>query len=83
MEELQLSQEEIAQLREIQNTQESLITNFGSLEYQLQSLELQKETIIEQLEVLKHKETELGAALNEKYGNGTINIETGVFTKGT
>ena len=83
MEKTQLSQEEITLLKEIQSTQEGLVTAFGNLEYQLQSLELQKEQVIEQLENLKKKETELGAALNEKYGNGTINIETGVFIKGT
>ena len=43
MEEKQLSPEEVSQLKEIQSTQESLVTTFGSIEYQLQSLELQKE----------------------------------------
>lgn len=83
MEEKQLSPEEVSQLKEIQSTQESLVTTFGSIEYQLQSLELQKEQVIEQLETLKQTEIEIGKVLNEKYGDGTINLETGTFIKGT
>lgn len=83
MEEKQLSPEEVSQLKEIQSTQESLVTTFGSIEYQLQSLELQKEQVIEQLETLKQTEIKIGKVLNEKYGDGTINLETGTFIKGT
>jgi len=83
MKETQLSQEELTQLKEVQTIQGSLITSFGNIEYQLQSLELQKEQVIEQLEALKQKEIDLGKALTEKYGNGSINLETGTFIEGT
>ena len=83
MQETQLSQEELTQLKEVQTIQGSLITSFGNIEYQLQSLELQKEQVIEQLEALKQKEIDLGKALTEKYGNGSINLETGTFIEGT
>ena len=44
-----------------------------------QSLELQKEKLVEQLESYKTKEKELANQLSEKYGNGTINVEKGIF----
>jgi len=77
----QLTENEITQLKSIQTSQEDLITSFGELEYQIQNFELKKEELIAQLEKLKKQEISLGKELNEKYGNGTINIETGVFVK--
>ena len=74
-----LTPEEIKQLPSTQETQQTLITNFGELEYQIQVLELQKEKLVEQLEIYKTKEIQLANALSEKYGNGTINIEEGTF----
>jgi hypothetical protein len=46
-----------------------------------QSLKLQKEVLVGNLANLKNKENELGQTLQNKYGNGNINIETGEFTK--
>jgi stress response protein YsnF len=81
--EQKLSPEEISQLQNIQKEQESLVQTFGQLEYQIQSLELNKEELVAKLENIKQQEIDLGKNLNEKYGNGTINLETGVFTKET
>ena len=79
MAEQKLTQEEINQLKGIQEGQEQLITGFGELEFQIQMLELQKESLVEQLEAYKTKEKELANQLSQKYGNGTINLEQGVF----
>jgi stress response protein YsnF len=76
-----LTEQEISQLKSIQSEQESLVNTFGQLEYQIQSLEIEKEKLITSLEGLKTKEVEIGKELNTKYGNGTINLETGVFIK--
>ena len=54
-------------------------SGFGELEFQIQTLELQKEKLVEQLETYKIKEKELANQLSKKYGNGTINIEEGTF----
>jgi hypothetical protein len=40
---------------------------------------LQKEKLVNQLEDYKTKEKELANKLSQKYGNGTINIEEGIF----
>tara|TARA_R100001480_G_scaffold153662_2_gene157133 strand:+ start:445 stop:690 length:246 start_codon:yes stop_codon:yes gene_type:complete len=79
MAEQKLTSEEIKQIKDTQDSQEKLITEFGELEFQIQSLELQKEKLVEQLETYKNKEKELAAQLSQKYGNGTINVEEGLF----
>jgi hypothetical protein len=57
------------------------MASFGQLEMALQSINLQKEVLIKTFTNLKNKENEVGTTLQEKYGNGNINIETGEFTK--
>jgi hypothetical protein len=44
-EQIKLSQEEIDSIKQLQNQQQSLINQFGQLEYQMQLLELQKRSI--------------------------------------
>jgi len=79
MAEQKLTSEEINEIKSTQETQEELVTGFGELEFQIQTLELQKEKLVEQLETYKTKEKELANQLSQKYGNGTINIEKGIF----
>jgi TolA-binding protein len=76
-----LTESEILQIKELQEQQDSLITSFGQLEYQIQLLEIQKKKLIEDLEKLRKKEKDIAQELTQKYGNGTINIEEGTFTK--
>ena len=80
-EQIQLSQEELENIKQLQTTQQNLINNFGQVEYQLQVLETQKDKLVESLTQLREEETNLGKALTEKYGNGSIDIESGLFTK--
>lgn len=81
MEEIKLSQEEIETLSKLQETQNNIITTLGQLEYNIQLLELQKEGITEQIEELKKSELKIGQDLTKKYGNGSIDLDTGIFTK--
>tara|TARA_Y100001972_G_C7617125_1_gene309480 strand:+ start:633 stop:878 length:246 start_codon:yes stop_codon:yes gene_type:complete len=79
MAEQKLTTEEIDEIKSIQESQETLVNSFGELEFQIQLLELQKEKLVNQLESYKTKEKELANKLSQKYGNGTINIEEGIF----
>ncbi len=79
--EKKLSEKEIENLKNIQQEQDKLITNFGHLEYQIQSLELEKEKLTDMLENLKKQEVIIGKELNSKYGDGIVNLETGTFTQ--
>ncbi len=80
-EQIQLSQEELDNIKQLQTTQQNLINNFGQVEYQLQVLETQKDKLIESLAQLREEEVNLGKSLTEKYGNGSIDLESGLFTK--
>jgi hypothetical protein len=80
-EQMQLSQEELDNIKQLQTTQQNLINNFGQVEYQLQVLEAQKDKLIESLTQLREEEVNLGKLLTEKYGNGSIDLESGLFTK--
>ena len=81
MEEIKLSQEEITTISQLQETQTNIINTLGQLEYNIQLLELQKESLTEQIEELKKAENKAGQDLTKKYGNGTIDLSSGLFTK--
>ena len=80
-EQIKLSQEELSAIKELQSQQQNLITQFGQLEYQMQLLELQKDQLVEAMGELQTRETKTGQDLTEKYGNGTVDLESGMFSK--
>jgi hypothetical protein len=79
MEKQVLTQEEIQQLKEIKAKNSNLVEQFGLIEYQIQLINIQKNNIIKELNDIKNIENKLGNELQNKYGNGTIDIENGVF----
>jgi hypothetical protein len=72
-----LTQEELSKLQELDSKRGQLIEQFGIIEINIQDLELQKEKLIDELSNLKADELELGGLLQQKYGNGNINLSTG------
>lgn len=76
-----LTNEELNQLKDLQQKQQVLVNNFGEIEFQIQVLELQKEKLVEQLETIKTEENQLANDLSKKYGNGSIDLEKGVIIK--
>ena len=81
MEQIKLSQEELNTLNQLQETQNNIINSLGQLEYNIQLLELKKEKLTEEIENLKETEKQIGEDLSKKYGNGSIDIASGLFTK--
>lgn len=81
MEQIKLSEEELNTLNQLQTNQNEIIASLGQLEYSIQLLELQKEGLTEEIEKLKKSENEIGKDLTEKYGNGSIDLNSGFFTK--
>ena len=75
-----LTQDELAKLKNVRETFDSLTTVMGSLETQLALINLEKTEVVEQLKNLKQQEIQLGNELKEKYGDGNISLETGEFT---
>ena len=77
MENKVLSPEELSKLQELNNKRGDLIERFGVIEINIQDLELQKEQLVEELSQIKKAELEIGALLQEKYGDVNINLSTG------
>jgi hypothetical protein len=74
-----LTQEEIQSLKKIQQNQTDLIQTLGTVEYRLQLLELDKQTLKTQLQKQIEEETVIAKQLQEKYGDGNIDLEKGEF----
>ena len=81
MEQIFLSQEELQKVNQLNSERADLISKFGAIEYDIQNLELDKKKLTEQLIELNKKSLQTGDELQQKYGEGNINIETGEFLK--
>ena len=80
-EQIKLSKEEVQNLSQLQSDQQTLINSFGEVEMRIQLAEIKKDSLVEALTSLRNKEEEVGKMLQDKYGNGTIDLESGIFTK--
>ena len=83
MEKKVLTPEEIQSILKLQKIQAKLVEDFGLVEYQIQSLTQQKQELISELDLYKQQEIQLGKVLQEKYGDGTIDLEKGEFISST
>jgi hypothetical protein len=79
MENTKLTQEEIQQLQEIQQQNQSLALEFGNLEISKIQIENRYDELVKIYSQLKTRENEIGKTLSEKYGNGTIDLDNGEF----
>ena len=79
--------EELQSLQELQNTYASITTQFGqvrvsrlNLERQLNGLDEAEASLEESWDKNRQVENDLVKSLNEKYGPGSLNPQTGEFT---
>ena len=79
MEKQVLTQEEIQSLKNIQNNQALLIEQLGTLEYRILILEKEKSKLKQSLQNQLETEEQIGKQLQQKYGDGSINLEKGEF----
>lgn len=71
---MKLSEKELQILKDLQTKGNELIFSLGQIE-------AQKVSIFNQIQEVQEKQSKLGKELQEKYGDGNINLETGEFTK--
>lgn len=78
---------ELEQLQKLKSNYENIISSLGQLDVQKYSIEkrlheinVEKQQHYSTLEILQQQEDELGISLNEKYGNGNIDMITGEIT---
>jgi DUF438 domain-containing protein len=76
---MKLTEEEVSKLKELKNEFQQLTNVVGNLEIQIMDYELKKEQMKISLNSLQQKEFILAKELNEKYGEGSISLETGEF----
>ena len=82
-----LTAEELQQIKDMQSQYNKFVFDLGSIEAQLQNIlsakataETEKNNILTDIKKLGDREKELVTLLQEKYGNGNIDIETGEIT---
>ena len=80
MEKKVLTPEELQSLRDLNEKQISLISTLGQIEYQIILLNKQKKNLKNQIEIIESENVKLGKTLTEKYGDGSLNLETGEIT---
>jgi hypothetical protein len=83
----QLTPEELQQINEMQQQYNKFVFELGSVESQIQGLlqqkivlESEKDGIVSDIKTLGEKERVLVRDLQEKYGAGNINPQTGEIT---
>ena len=84
---IKFTKEELSGIREVRNSYNNITTNFGNLEVQriqteqrLSAIEQQKVIAENEYNQVIQQEVELLNNLNEKYGQGSLDLEKGVFT---
>jgi len=82
-----LTAEELQQIKDMQAQYNKFVFDLGSIEAQLQNIlsakanaETEKNNVLNDIKKLGEREKELVTVLQEKYGNGNIDIETGEVT---
>jgi flagellar biosynthesis chaperone FliJ len=83
----QLTQEELQSIKDLQSKYNQTIFEIGvaeaqkiALNEQVEKLENNKKQLVNDLATIEQKESELTNSLQEKYGTGSINPETGEIT---
>jgi stress response protein YsnF len=75
-----ITPEELQKVQNLQSRRDQLTIDFGYTEFQIQELELKKESLIDALTQLKNEEIQVSKIISEKYGEGSINLTKGEFT---
>lgn len=79
MENQKLTQEELGTIRELQEKNRAVVLEFGEIEIITLNVAKRKENAVKFLEELRTQEQEFGKALSEKYGDGSVDLESGEF----
>lgn len=78
---IKLSEEELQQLKGFSEKRNQITFNLGQTDIQRALLEGQRNSILENLAKLQEEENTTGKKLQDKYGEGNIDLDTGEFTK--
>ena len=77
---IKFTEDELKSLQELQGTYNQITLAMGQLSLSRIGLDAREEALKATLAETQTKENELAKSLTEKYGKGSLNIETGEFT---
>lgn len=87
MEQQKFTQEELSQIKQIQSNYQTVGLDLVQIKLailntkaQLETLEVEEKTLVERILDLNNEEKRLAKELEQKYGKGEIDLESGVFT---
>ena len=75
-----LSESELQILEDFQSRNNEIVVQVGATELRIDALERQQEDLLEKFQKLTEDQTKFGQELQEKYGDGNIDLEKGEFT---
>ena len=79
MENQKLTQEELQAITELQQKNTAVVSELGQIELARMSVEARRANAENFLAELRKQEEELANSLNEKYGAGSIDLQSGEF----
>ena len=79
-EEVKFTEEELKQVQNIQRSYQNVQNQFGQLKMAQIRLDEQEIELENSLKSIQEEEKKFLEAITEKYGEGSLNSETGVFT---
>ena len=74
------SQEELDTISAIKQNYDNITLRMGQVHFELQSLTKEKDNLEAAFTDNRDNEVEFAKSLTEKYGKGSLDIETGIFT---
>jgi len=72
-----LTQEELQRIKQLQNQSQGIVNELGTIEVARINLTARYDAAKEAMSALNEAEQALAKELQEKYGDGTINLDTG------
>ena len=77
---IKFTEEELKSLQDLQGTYQQITLAMGQISLSKIQLENREKSVLNTLNEVRENENELAKELTEKYGKGSLNIETGEFT---
>ena len=77
---IKFSKEELGKISDLQLSMNQITTAFGQLKMSEIQIEKQTKYLDSELKKLREEEQKIAKELSNKYGRGSLNIETGEFT---
>ena len=78
---IKLSQEEISKLEESRTEENKILVEAGRIALNKILFQEREDQNMEEYKMFRSKQNELAQSLQNKYGEGTINVDSGEFIK--